>query len=521
MSDKLAMLRNVAIVAFASYVESAIGLLAGIVIARTLGPAEYGHYAFAVWLCGVLVMVTNSALTTSSIKFLAELRGADRVDLAHILVYKFLKWQSLSGMVVLSGFALYSWLQPKNEWHESFVPMLLITVVAVWARAGFWLQGALGKGFELFGPENLTLATTAALNLVLTVVLAWLGVGVVGFFASYALLGVTSNLLVRWMLRRAGVVGKPGELPSPVFDRLRRHLWLTGVLITLSALMNRAVEMTLLKQFVGTTAVAYFAIAGALSKGAVDLLAGGLSAVLLPSMARQYGQGGSRSLARMLVESTRLYWFMGLAISGLGLTVADGAIRVLYGARYLDAIPALSWQLVTSGLLVMNGAALAALTADDRQFDRIVIVASAFVINIMLGYALIPTYGLSGAVASSVLTQFGATAMIWAYTFKRTHAKLLYGPMARLLLAALLSTAMSWSFTRALPWAWAFVPGGLVFAVCYLSLSVLLKTWRVSDFDVFASLANKAGPRGRKLAPWLAGLAHRFGVPNSAEQTIG
>ena len=516
MSDKVAMLRNVAIVAFASYVESAVGLLAGIVIARTLGPADYGHYAYAVWVCGVLIMITNSALSTSSIKFLAELRGAQQVELAHVLVYKFLRWQSWSGMLVLGCFVIYSLLQPHGQRPENFVPMLLITVVGVWARAGFWLQGAIGKGFELFGPENITLAMTAMLNLVLTGVLAWMGAGVVEFFAGYAALGLVSNLLVRWMLRKTEVVSQDGELPAPLFKRVRKHLFLTGILITLSAVTNRAVEMTLLKQFSGTTAVAYFAIAGALSKGAVDLLAGGLSAVLLPSMARQYGEGGSKSLARMLVESTRLYWFMGLAVAGLGLTVADGAIRVLYGMRYVDAIPALSWQLLVSGLVVMNGAALAALTADDRQFERIVIVGLTFVCNVMLGYGLIPRYGLSGAVASSMLTQFIGAGLIWFYTLKHTQAKLLIGPMTRLLAAASVSTGVAWSFTWLWGWAWAFIPGALVFLACYLVSSVVFRTWRGSDFDVFASLAMRAGAPGRRLAPWVAGLGNRFGVVSHA-----
>lgn len=517
MSDKLAMLRNVAIVAFASYVESAIGLLAGIVIARTLGPADYGHYAYAIWLCGVLIMVINSALTTSSIKFLAELRGAQQLDLAHVLVFKFLRWQSAACVLALAGFALFSHFQAVKAWEESFLPMLLITVVAVWARAGFWLQGAIGKGFELFAPENVTLALTALFNLVLTCVLAWMGAGVIAFFASYAVLGLVANVLVRLMIAKSGIKPQAGELPRPLFLRVRKHLLLTGVLITLSVLTNRAVEMTLLTQHAGSVAVAYFAIAGTLSKGAVDLLAGGLSAVLLPSMARQYGQGGVKSLGRMLVESTRLYWFMGLTIAGLGLTVADGAIRVLYGDRYLPAIPALSWQLVFSGLVVMNGAALAALTADDRQFERIVIVASVFAFNVLVGWALIPSYGLSGAVASSVLTQCFGTLVIWGYTLRRTGVKLLVGPMARLLVAAVVAAALSWAFTRTVGGAWVFVPGGIVFLTIYLTLSVVLKTWRGSDYEVFASLAQRAGQPGRRLAPKLARLGQRFGVPDHAQ----
>lgn len=517
MGDKLAMLRNVAIVAFASYVESAIGLLAGIVIARTLGPADYGHYAYGVWLCGLLIMISNSALTTSSIKFLAELRGAQKIDLAHVLVFKFQRWQTMSVFLVLTGLVVVNSVHPIEGWHgTSLAPMLIITIVAVWARAGFWLRGAMGKGFELFVPENLTLAITALLNMVLTLALAWQGVGVIGFFTSYACLGLVSNLMVRWMIKGRGVESVKGDLPKPLMDRVTRHLLLTGVMITLSALTNRAVEMTLLQKFTGSAAVAYFAIAGALSKGAVDLLAGGVSAVLLPSMARQYGAGGSRALAGMLVESTRMYWFMGLTVAGVGLTVADGAIHALYGTRYVGAISALSWQLLVSGLLVMNGAALAALTADDRQFGRIVIIGSAFLFNAGLGYAFIPTYGLNGAIASSVLTQCFATVLIWSYTLYLTQARLLLGPMSRLLMAAAMATGVSWSVTHLLGGVWAFIPGAMVFVVLYLVLSVVLRTWRQSDFDIFCSLANRGGAPGRKLAPRIAGLAGRFGVPNAA-----
>lgn len=516
-TEKQTMLRNMAIVTFAGYFELAVGLLSGIVIARTLGPSDYGHYAYAVWLCGVLVIFTNNALTSSSIKFLAELRGSAQPELAHVLMHKFQRWQMITGLLALIGFAAYSLIQPMDGWHQSFAPMLAMTIIAVWSRAGFWLQGAFGKGFENFIPENIALALTALLNLIFTFVLAWRGASVLEFFAVYTTLGVASYLLVHRMLRRSGVRPQAGPLPTALLLRVRKHILLTGFLILLSALANRAVEMSLLKHYAGPESVAYFAVAGALSKGAVDLLAAGLTAVLLPSMSRQYGLGGAKSLAKILVESTRLYWFMGLIVAGLGLTVADGAIRVLYGARYIDAIPALNWQLLISGLVLMNGAALAALTADDRQFDRIVISACALAFNAVLGYLLIKPWGLSGAIASSVMTQCFASIFIWAYTLRRTRAQLLLGPMARLLVAAALATSVAWSLTHLLAWRWGFIVGAAVFFTLYLTLSVCLRTWRQSDYAMFASLLSRAGSPGQKMAPKLTALGLRFGIADNVK----
>lgn len=66
----------------ATYPELALGLLQGVVIARSLGRAEFGHYAFAPWACGTLITLSNNALTMSSIKLIAEARGAGRANVA-------------------------------------------------------------------------------------------------------------------------------------------------------------------------------------------------------------------------------------------------------------------------------------------------------------------------------------------------------------------------------------------------------------------------------------------------------
>lgn len=511
MSASLAMARNMAIVAFASYTESAVGLLAAIFIARTLGPSEYGHYAYAVWLCGSLVTIANSALTTSSIKFIAEMRGAQRMDLVEILVHKFRRWQAISVVLVLVGFGIYNHFQHMLDGQAYDQRVIWIVVIAVWARAGFWLMGAIGKGHEQFGPENFALMLAAVMNLVITCTLAWLGANLVAFLGCYAFLGVMCNVMVRVLLKRGGVVAKAGDLPQPLFVRLRRHLVLTGIMITFYVLTNRAVEMTLLKKFADSASVAYFAIAGSLSRGVLDLFAGSLSAVLLPSMAKQYGEGGVKALNRMLVESARMYWFIGLIVAGLGLTVADGAIRFFYGERYVLAIPALCWQFLASGLMVVNGAALAALTTDDRQLARVLIVATAFVFNVVVGYVLIPTYGLNGAIASSILTQVFSTGLIWFYIFKLTGARLLWGSMGRLLLSALVAGALAAGLTMNVRWPLVFVPGALVFLALYLTFGVRLRVWRASEYDLFAALAGRLGAPGRKLSPWLAGLGQRFG----------
>lgn len=511
MKDKIDLLRNVALVAMASYIESAVGLLAGVLIARTLGPTDYGHYAFGIWMCGALIMAGNNALPTSSIKFLAEARGAGREDVAAALVRRFLRLQLISSGLVLGVFAVVMAFRPVADWADHLPLMLGIAVVAVWSRAGFWMRGAISKGYELFVPENLSLAVTAIANLVLVVTLAWKGASVAEFFGAYAVLGLLSNILVRYMIRRRGVGPGPAPIPDDIDRRLRKHLLLTGVMMLLVVATNKAVEMTLLKAYTSAETVGYFAIAGALTKGAVEILAGGMAAVLLPAMARRFGQSGAHSLGRMLAESARMYWFVGMAIAGLGLTVSEGLVHLLYGQRYEGAIPALMWHLVISGLVVVNGAAAAVLTASDRQMDRIRVILCALIANLIAGFLLIPRYGLNGAIASFAITQLCDSTLAWWYARRRTKVELPFGPMARLTAAGLIATGLGYLVADELHLKLAFIGGAVVFLGTYLPLTVLFRTWRAGDFEVIATVIARLPGVGAALSPRMLAL-RRFAI---------
>lgn len=495
MKDRIALLRNVAWVAMANYVEAATGLLAGVLIARTLGPADYGLYAFSIWLCGVLVMASNNGLATSSIKFIAEARGAAGEAVAAALLRRFARLQLASSGLVLAVFVIVIVARPILDWRNELWLMVGITVVATWSRAGFWMWSSIGEGYEVFSPANLTLVATALLNVILVCAMSWKGATAEEFFILYAVLGVISNLLLRFLIRRNGIQAGSEPIPKVLEKRLQRHVALTGVMMLILVLTNRSVEMTLLKHYTGNEAVGYFAIAGALTKGAVTLLAGGMAAVLLPAMSRRFGQGGEQGLAGMVVESIRVYWLFGLIIAGLGLTVSGSLIHLLYGASYVGAIEALKWNLVIAGLGAISGAFAAALTVSEQQADRIRIALAALAVNLISGFVLIPVLGLKGAILSLALTHACGVALSWIYCSRQVNFRLPIRPMARQTLAAVVATLLGVAAAQALPLKWAFLSGATAFLLIYLTLCVVLRTFKAAEFDLVAHLVARIGPR--------------------------
>src|SRR4029077_12754878 len=135
-------------------------------------------------------------------------------------------------------------------------------------------------------------------------------------------------------------------------------------------------------------------------------------------------------------EAIRFYWYLGLLISGMGIVVTDDIVHLLYGARYDAAIPAVAVTIVISGLCTWGAAINAYLTTSDLQRDRIWITGLTLIFNVFIGFALIPPYGLNGAVAAFALTRAVGLSISWLFLRRRLHLALPRAAMGKALLAA-------------------------------------------------------------------------------------
>ena len=78
MSTRGQVIRNTLFSSVGIYTEYFLGMLTSIIIARHLGPADFGAYSLVIWLVATGVVITNSGVSSAVIKFVAELRGAGR-----------------------------------------------------------------------------------------------------------------------------------------------------------------------------------------------------------------------------------------------------------------------------------------------------------------------------------------------------------------------------------------------------------------------------------------------------------
>lgn len=494
MKNKLALARNLTLNTLTSYVETALGLLSGIMVARALGPHDYGIYAFSVWLCGMVVYACNSSLTTSSVKFIAEARGSGSDEVAAAVAHRFRRMQTVWSTLCILVFCAAMALAMPKEWREYGWLLPVVAVVAIWSRAGFRMLSTIGEGFEKYEPENYTVIIAAVVNVVAIGLLVLGGAPVERYFIVYAGVGLLMAALVRRYLVTRQVPLRRGVIPVDFRVRMRRHVLITGVFVTLGLLSGRFFEMMLLKTHWTVVEVGYFAIASTLTRGAVELLASGLTAVLMPAMARYFGQGGKTSLARVFDESMRIYWFIGLLLTGLALAVTDGMIHVLYGTQYVEAVPIILVSLVITGLTCFSGASATALTAADHQMDRVYIAIATIAVNGAVAWLLVPRYGLSGAAVSIVVVRGFETILTHVCAARRLGTRLQRVAFLRFGAAGLAATLVAVPVAVLPEWRFAFVPAAVLFVILYLVGTVVFRAWRPDDVDFGVAMLRSFTP---------------------------
>ena len=94
---------NTAYASLGVYVEYLLGLVASILIARALQPADMGVYGLLVWICATGVVVANAGITLAAIKFVAELRGAGHETLVGVLMQRLRRLQRVTLCGVLAA----------------------------------------------------------------------------------------------------------------------------------------------------------------------------------------------------------------------------------------------------------------------------------------------------------------------------------------------------------------------------------------------------------------------------------
>jgi O-antigen/teichoic acid export membrane protein len=489
-------------------VRGALGLLASILTARALAPADLGRYAFLVWLAGLLAIALSLGFPTTVTRYTAEAVGARRPGVAGALLGVVVRWQTSLALLTVLALAACALAAPA-AWR---LP-LLMTALSIPSLVLHGSVAAFLSGLQAFRWQAALGVVTLALQLVLFALVATLGGGVAGFLLAHAIANGVGLAAVATLARREGrrVGAWPASPPDTAGDargEMLRYARTVSALVVLDAVVWQRTEVAFL-QMLGTPAdVAFYALAFGVA-AQVSRIPYHASVVLFPTFPALVGAGRAAELAALHGTAMRYLVLLGAPLA-VGLAVTAPALaRLLWGPAYAPAGLVLGLLALGSLPAFAAGASPAVLHALRRQ-DRLVrqgVVAAA--VDVVLALALVPVAGALGAAVANVVAQGLGSVLAIRAAVAVAGAGVPGGALVRILAAAALmgvaAAAPIVTVGGAAGLTAAVLVGGVVYPLALRALRALTR----EDLDRVRVLAERLPGATRSGGLALAGFLCR------------
>jgi O-antigen/teichoic acid export membrane protein len=383
----------------------AVGLVlaaaTSVFLLRGLGVDDFGRYATVAAIAGIVSTLTDAGLTAVGSRELAlRPRGPEREELLRVLV-------ALRIVLSVVAVALAALFAVVAGYEGVVVAGVLLTGLGVLLvnvqstaliPAAVELRLGVVTWFEVLR-QAVTLAAVAALALAGASLLPYFAVqilvGALVLALTPAVLGSVRPLLPR--LDRAAATALLREA-LPIAIAIAMNVLYLRLLVILVSLLESETETGLYG-----TAFRVFEM--------LIVLPGLVLGVALPLLAVAGAEDRER-LSYGLQRLTEVALLSGLGLALATTALAAPGIELLYGDAFADAAPMLriqAWALVP---LFLGQSAVVALVALRRQRAIAVANVVAVAVVLVLGIALIESFGGEGAAVAGVVTELVLAAIL-------------------------------------------------------------------------------------------------------------
>ena len=384
--------------------NTALTTLLTIVLARVMGVADYGLYAFVVAMMMLLSVPAVLGADRLLVRDVAVYLGREAFGLARGLIGRATQFTLLASLAIAAAAGFVAWLMSGG--------VVTPALVCFWAGAAALPALALSRVGEagLMGMHHVVLGQAPeylfkpALLLGLVIVAAVMGPTLPAplAVALYALSAWLAALTALSLLRARRPHGMRTD--EPVY---RTGEWLAGgaalALLSSTAIINSQIGVVLLGVLGSADAAGLYSVA---QRGAL-LVAFPLAAVnvaIAPIAARLWSSGELPGLQRLVTLGARWVMLGSLPVALAFFFVGRPILELLFGAGFGAADSALA--IVSLGQLAncATGSVGVLLVMSNHQRQATLAMLAGAIINISLATLLIPGFQQVGAAVAALVS---------------------------------------------------------------------------------------------------------------------
>jgi O-antigen/teichoic acid export membrane protein len=449
----------------------ASALIVSVILARALGPQQFGLYSLVMTVTTFAYVVARFGIGETVYRYVAELDGSGKRTLAAMVRRRGLRLGLLtSGAASLALVVAAGPLAAFFQHHELRVYLVVGAASLVPLMAGTVFENVL-RGLQKYQSllwMNVLISPLWVGGCTLVVlsgggVVGVLLVGLVAEIATLAILGCCSHRELRMSASRSA-------MPSWLSRRLLRYNLAVAALLLINMVVWQRSELIFLGRFADAHQVAYYALPFSLTERLTLVAPGALVGVVLPGLAQAYGAADGERFTSLFSESIHWLAVVTFPIALLGASLAGAVVGLLYGAEYAPAVPVLQVLLLAMVFGVLGQAASSALLGLESQGWLLKTGACAVVVSITLDFLLIPRWGALGAAVANALTQAAWAVAAFAPLVTRVMRSAREAAARAAAVALVLSVALTLEALLQLPLPAVLLSGVVGCAVYLLAL---------------------------------------------------
>jgi O-antigen/teichoic acid export membrane protein len=444
--------RTVALNSFWFGLEVLFGIIGAfftsVLVARAFGPERLGPFSLLQVLTSMTATLGSVGLPMTTRKYMAEYLNRGEADVAHAIYRACMKMQlSMSaGVILVAGLLAYVYVI-KEQPGYFFISVIMVANMA--PRMVGFIAAQANSAAEMMKRNTHPTLVGLMINVGLTFFSLWIGWGLAGVAAAFALGTIVEVALKLWGVYQWLKPTPRGTLSPELKKRMFSFSGEGLVLLFLHIVVwDRSAMLILPVMNHDVRQLAFFSTAFNITEKLLTVPRA-FGYALSSTMMAQFGRGPGR-LRELTVAGAKYSMLIGLPLLGGLACVATPVVR-LYGESFAPMIPVLALAALFAIPKALVSPANSLLQTTERQRLMIWVGCTSGALHLGLNFLLTGPYGAVGAALASGAAQLVAVVATWYVVSRAYRLDLRLGEFGRIAVSGTAMAAVVVLLNRLLP----------------------------------------------------------------------